>query len=1328
MKKIIVSIFISMIIIFSTFSAAMVPEYTEPSDTLLTNDDVYTQPVQIGATEPNNSIETSDGKNSSYNQPSSTLKNTDTHPNDQNNYSNDTRLNNNISKLSQGLGVLNWSSELLTNPGFETGDTTGWSNGGGGTMTVGTDCPFGTQSPYEGTYYSYWLLDGENVNAYAYQNVSLDSYASYIDASLAKINVTGWLVSDEYNVPVYDEFFMNVRFYNASDVHMSDDMYQSGGTNPVSQGSGNNVGTWAQYGIINYTIPVGARKVQVSYFIWEYIDGSSWYDAGSADNFSVQVATIDDGLNWWNNSWEYRKLITINSSQVDGNLTNFPVLIYESSDSNLVSHAQSDGDDIVFIQFSDNITQLNHEIQLFNGSTGELVAWINVTNLSSIIDTKIWMYYGNSTSINMENVTGTWDSDYDIIWHLQEVGNGTTDEYKDSSKNSCHGTGGKDDDSGGQGDVTETPDRVIGKFGYAQDFNVDGTTGDRISSQNLSSAWSAVTGSVWIYGNAAGDDRLWGKSWGGGTTDNTILMRCIGTGASTLGCRFRTDTSSTTGYQPASMENNQWIYMVLTWDGSVDDTVRIYKNGVFQGTGLLVAGNTLYPTPLHEFFTLGNVGDGAENRCFDGYIQEARMSSILRSSNWISTEYNNQNNPSTFLNFSTEQTRSNNAPYIPSNPNPVNGATSVNLDADLTWTGGDPDNDPVTYDVYFGTTSSPPKVVSNQSATSYDPGTLTSATVYYWYIVSWDDQGFSSTGPIWSFSTNYPPYVPSNPVPSDGAIGINVNADVSWTGGDPDGNPVTYDVYFGTTSSPPKVVSNQSATSYDPGTLASETTYYWRIVAWDDQGFSSTGPVWSFTTNYPPYIPNSPIPSDGANFIDLYSDVSWSGGDPDGDPVMYDVYFGTSASPPKVVSNQSATSYDPGTLASETTYYWRIVAWDDQGYSSNGPIWTFTTFKIIETSVNTISPYNVTISPLTITATGDSDLDNVTLYYRWSSDNQTWDINFSRLITIDNTSSFQGGSVSSISWTHTVGNGDNRILVVCSGVEDPGTTDYIITGADFNGTSLTKAHSTSLRSSNDYLTSTEIWYILNPNIGTYTMRINYTGTVNDCSVGAISLFNVSQESPEAVNSNTNEGPNQISTDITTLSNGSIVIDVAHCGNAQAFTQGSGQIEFFDETAASSGTAGSYKILTNAGTTTMWENVSSANRLSHVVVAFSPVSTPQGKWINNSNPDTTYPWSWNFDFPNSTGYYEFYSIGNKTGSPIELTPTIADALCHYQVTEQYTLTVNVVGNGSVTKNPDQATYTYGTIVTLTANADPGWSFSSWSGDLTGSTNPDTITMD
>ncbi|MGD2093234.1 MAG: C1 family peptidase [Candidatus Aminicenantes bacterium] len=61
-------------------------------------------------------------------------------------------------------------------------------------------------------------------------------------------------------------------------------------------------------------------------------------------------------------------------------------------------------------------------------------------------------------------------------------------------------------------------------------------------------------------------------------------------------------------------------------------------------------------------------------------------------------------------------------------------------------------------------------------------------------------------------------------------------------------------------------------------------------------------------------------------------------------------------------------------------------------------------------------------------------------------------------------------------------------------------------------------------------------------------------------------------------------------------------------------------------------------------------------------------------------------------------------------------------------QQYTLTVNTVGQGSVTLDPPGGTYDEGTVVTLTAVPDSGWNFDNWSGDLTGSTNPDTVTMD
>jgi hypothetical protein len=51
------------------------------------------------------------------------------------------------------------------------------------------------------------------------------------------------------------------------------------------------------------------------------------------------------------------------------------------------------------------------------------------------------------------------------------------------------------------------------------------------------------------------------------------------------------------------------------------------------------------------------------------------------------------------------------------------------------------------------------------------------------------------------------------------------------------------------------------------------------------------------------------------------------------------------------------------------------------------------------------------------------------------------------------------------------------------------------------------------------------------------------------------------------------------------------------------------------------------------------------------------------WVEN-NTDASLPWQWSFSFLNGTGYYEFYSIGKKSGSPDEKPPGSADVVYHW----------------------------------------------------------------
>jgi hypothetical protein len=115
-------------------------------------------------------------------------------------------------------------------------------------------------------------------------------------------------------------------------------------------------------------------------------------------------------------------------------------------------------------------------------------------------------------------------------------------------------------------------------------------------------------------------------------------------------------------------------------------------------------------------------------------------------------------------------------------------------------------------------------------------------------INQWLAPAFSGWG-ICVVTLNSPPVEPENPNPEDGAANVAVDASLSWTSWDPDGDEVTFDVYFGDVDPPVIVSSGQVDSLYDPpGDMSYGEDYYWKVVAWDSHGDSAASPTWSFST------------------------------------------------------------------------------------------------------------------------------------------------------------------------------------------------------------------------------------------------------------------------------------------------------------------------------------------------------------------------------------------------------------------------------------------------------------------------------------------------
>lgn len=350
---------------------------------------------------------------------------------------------------------------------------------------------------------------------------------------------------------------------------------------------------------------------------------------------------------WYNDSWAFRKMLTVDNSKVSGStdFTDFTVLVSLSSDSDLSANAQADGDDIVFTGTDGQ--KLSHELVSY--SAGTLQAWVKIPTLYTDEDTSFYMYYGNPTAAAQQTPRNTWDKDYKGVWHLEEEASGTgnNDTYNDSSFTS------------NEGDDYVSDTGQTGKIGNGQQF--DG-----------SNDYIVVGGDAKIDSGSSGSISAWINP-DAHTTDVYIIFGVGGAAASNagefsfyiydgqLGVYQTTDGSSAADDIDTGdiISASTWQYVTLTSDGS---TWRFYRNGVEQSVAHTYSGSNsgdwMAETSLTSTITnvIGRVrSNGNYAAEFDGFMDEVRVTSATLSEDWLLTEYNNQNSPSTFYSTATQE-------------------------------------------------------------------------------------------------------------------------------------------------------------------------------------------------------------------------------------------------------------------------------------------------------------------------------------------------------------------------------------------------------------------------------------------------------------------------------------------------------------------------------------------------------------------------------------------------------------------------------------------------------------------------------------------------
>ena len=363
----------------------------------------------------------------------------------------------------------------------------------------------------------------------------------------------------------------------------------------------------------------------------------------------------------WLDDWEKRIELTIDNTNVDSDLADFPVLVYISAASGIGDvDASAVFDELssdanrkkIAVTTSDGTTQCYVEIERWDHANEVAWLWVKVPSVTAASSTTIYLYYDSAKADNTGYVGDTgdtpaqsvWDSNFIGVWHMAQDPNGDpASAIKDSTSNENHGTPagsmttadlvdgkiGKGIEFDGSDDYLNIPDTDAFTFSNDTNDNYPFTISAIIKPTNLSSSFpilakNSITGPTreyWFYINSDGSLRHYFKQM-----SNSEEVR-----------RY-SDSSIIT---PGVLQ-----YVAATYDGTEsdpDDGIKLFVNGDEKSASGITEGSFSAMENQAVPLLIGKITTGTSESPIHTYaygiIDEVRLSDIKRSTAWIKAEY-----------------------------------------------------------------------------------------------------------------------------------------------------------------------------------------------------------------------------------------------------------------------------------------------------------------------------------------------------------------------------------------------------------------------------------------------------------------------------------------------------------------------------------------------------------------------------------------------------------------------------------------------------------------------------------------------------------------